>query len=160
MRDETDNAESQRRDAGTDAATSEGDRLPVRIIYMTPEGEIIGSQEDVQRLLDERNNRICNARGITREHLERERAFGPACACGDASRVRELLDLGVNPDWSGDMGETLVMVAARRGHAEVVRMLVESGVRVDAVDYLGWTAADYAESGGHTDVAEYLRSIR
>jgi hypothetical protein len=159
MEDTKDNAEAERPSNPDDGAVADATPLRIRIKYVAPGGGFIGWEDDVQRLLEERNRRICEARGITREQLERVRALRPACMSGDVEQVRELLGSGIDPNEHGDIGETLLMVTARRGHTDVVQCLIEFDARPDAVDYLGWTAVDYAVEGGHLDLAEFLRAL-
>lgn len=85
--------------------------------------------------------------------------------------VRALLHLGADPNASGELGVTALMVAARHGHREVVDELLPvrrgpggtddaaAAANVDAIDSFGNTAAHYAMSGGHEPLARRLSPL-
>jgi outer membrane protein assembly factor BamB len=57
-----------------------------------------------------------------------------AARTGDATRVRQLLEAGVDPDTEFREGGTALIFAAQRGHAEVVRLLLDHGADPRAKD--------------------------
>jgi ankyrin repeat protein len=59
---------------------------------------------------------------------------------GGAERLGEYLGAGLSPNLTNDKGDTLLILAAYRGHAETVRVLVEHGADVARVNDRGQTA--------------------
>ena len=55
-----------------------------------------------------------------------------ACAAGNADYVRELVELGGDPNAATDDGATPLLLAASKGHLQVSRVLVELGANVHA----------------------------
>ena len=60
-----------------------------------------------------------------------------AAARGDRDAVLLLLDAGMDPDLTGDMGCTPLHEAAGNGHREVAEMLISRGARTDSVNEFG-----------------------
>ena len=75
---------------------------------------------------------------------------------GDIGAVRYFLHKGTNVDVAGAGGETLLIIAASRGYAELVEVLVKAGARVDRTDDFGRTALSLAADQGHYAVIERL----
>ncbi len=59
---------------------------------------------------------------------------------GDAERLGEYLAAGLTPNLTNDKGDTLLILAAYRGHPETVRTLVEHGADVGRANDRGQTA--------------------
>jgi ankyrin repeat protein len=59
---------------------------------------------------------------------------------GDAERLGEYLDSGLSPDLTNDKGDTLLILAAYRGHPEAVRVLLEHDADVTRANDRGQTA--------------------
>jgi|GEM_PF-2365874 len=86
-------------------------------------------------------------------------AFG-----GDASKVRYLLEKGVNvnararPSMKGEIssGVTALITASVRGHLDTVQVLLEHGADVNAQDNTGSTALILAACYGHADIVRAL----
>ena len=70
-----------------------------------------------------------------------------AVKAGDTESVEDLLDKGVPIDTKGDMGMSLLHLAAEGGHVTTMRLLIRRGCGVDSVDSvreftpLHWSAA-------------------
>ena len=84
-----------------------------------------------------------------------------AAARGDITRVRILLDQGVNPDCiiSSDphRGTTALYMAAQHGHLDVVDLLLRHGARIDAYKHATRaTPLHAAATQGHREVAAML----
>lgn len=62
-----------------------------------------------------------------------EEAFCDAAEAGKTSVVKELLDLGVNPN-ARKFGSSAITVASRRGHKSVVRLLLDRRVSPSSLD--------------------------
>jgi hypothetical protein len=56
-------------------------------------------------------------------------------------------------EWRSDKGETALMMACLRGHADLARKLVARGADVNQT---GWTPLHYAATGGHIPIMEML----
>ena len=88
----------------------------------------------------------------------REKTKGPAIVmAAKVASFRSLALLAVAPgidlEATDESGQTVLMMAAIKGHEPSVKLLLERGARVDSD---GWTALHYAASGGHTGVARML----
>src|SRR3954467_9512489 len=59
---------------------------------------------------------------------------------GDAERLGEYLAAGLTPNLTNDKGDTLLILAAYRGHPEAVRVLIEHGADVTRANDRGQTA--------------------
>jgi photosystem II stability/assembly factor-like uncharacterized protein len=65
---------------------------------------------------------------------DRADAFSEAARRGDAAKVKELLDTGVNVDTKFRYDRTALSFAADRGHVDVVKLLIERGADINAKD--------------------------
>jgi ankyrin repeat protein len=59
---------------------------------------------------------------------------------GEAARLAEYLDAGLSPNLTNDKGDTLLILAAYRGHPETVRVLLDHGADVTRANDRGQTA--------------------
>lgn len=86
-----------------------------------------------------------------------EEAFCDAAEAGKTSVVKELLDLGVNPN-ARKFGSSAITVASRRGHKSVVRLLLHSRASPSSLD--GWPSNSIplhqAIRNGNVDTAALL----
>ena len=73
--------------------------------------------------------------------------------------VKELHDEGVDATTTWEDGITPLMVASKRGHAEVVAKLLEKEARVNETANNGTTALMRAAVWGHADMVEQLLEI-
>jgi ankyrin repeat protein len=129
---------------------------------------------------------------LTFSHSLRAQSFEEllrAVEADDASTVSALLSKGLDPNTTDAEGNTLLMLAARQGYADLVKVLIgwkASPVRrnpygdtplmaaclggyLDAAKLLvaagapvngpGWTPLHYAAYEGHADVVEYLLGV-
>jgi hypothetical protein len=79
---------------------------------------------------------------------------------GWASGVQTAARKGVPLDEPDEMGETALMHASSKGHAEVVKVLLLHGVDAGAVSSLGQTAIEIAYARGHGDIVALLQKER
>ncbi len=66
---------------------------------------------------------------------------------------------GLNPtnvDTRDGAGNTLLILAAERGYADLVELLVEKKAKLDAMNPVGHTALNHAVYFGHDDVVRFL----
>ena len=75
---------------------------------------------------------------------------------GNGSKVRELLDLGVNPNMKNDEGNTALILASENGHSETVRELLNRGADIDVQGDRGTTALISASGKGHSETVRAL----
>ena len=73
--------------------------------------------------------------------------------------MRIVLVHGASVDWQNNYGDTALIMANRKGHADVVRLLLERGASVDLQDNDGNTALIMANWKGHTDVPASCLSV-
>ncbi|WAX81115.1 ankyrin repeat domain-containing protein [Streptomyces sp. KMM 9044] len=76
-----------------------------------------------------------------------------------SGRTEELVayvDAGVPANLTNDRGDSLVMLAAYHGHADVVRALLERGADVDRINDRGQTPLAGAAFKGDTEVVKAL----
>jgi ankyrin repeat protein len=59
---------------------------------------------------------------------------------GEADRLGSYLESGLSPNLTNDKGDTLLILAAYRGHPETVRVLLEHGADVTRANDRGQTA--------------------
>ena len=95
------------------------------------------------------------ARGIDPNSVDAagDPALFIAARAGNAATVDVLLDAKANVDARNRFGDTPLMAAALRGHADVARKLRARGA---AVNGPGWTPLIYAATGGHEDLIRWL----
>lgn len=75
---------------------------------------------------------------------------------GDAVRLAAHVDAGVPVDLTDPAGNTLLMLGAYHGHADVVRVLIERGATVDALNDRGQSPLAGAVFKGEDDVVHAL----
>lgn len=74
---------------------------------------------------------------------------------GDVAALEEMLANGVSPDLLSQ-GESALMKAAWRGHADIVRLLLDAGASTEARNKYGNTPLHEAASTGSMKVMEML----
>jgi hypothetical protein len=86
---------------------------------------------------------------LTGEAVE-ARQLRDACRVGNMAVVRNMLDRGVNVEDTDSMKdfETVLMLAAQGGHAEVVGALLAAGASPNCATAAGWTALHRAAMWG------------
>ncbi|MCX5042285.1 ankyrin repeat domain-containing protein [Aldersonia sp. NBC_00410] len=75
---------------------------------------------------------------------------------GDATTLEAYLDAGVPVNLSNEKGDTLLMLGAYHGHAEVVRLLVGRDADVDRVNDRGQTPLAGAVFKGEDEIVAVL----
>ena len=75
---------------------------------------------------------------------------------GDAARLAAHVDAGVPVDLTDPAGNTLLMLGAYHGHADVVMVLIERGATVDALNDRGQSPLAGAVFKGEDDVVRVL----
>ncbi len=80
-----------------------------------------------------------------------------AATAGDLVRVKSLIAARADVNAKANDGETALMWASYKGHAEVVEALLAARADVNAKDQRGWTALKIAQVAGHTRMVKLLR---
>ncbi len=81
-----------------------------------------------------------------------------AARVGDATRVVEILDSGIEVDAKTNYQATALAFAAERGHLEVVKLLVERGADVNNRDtFYNASPLSWAVMGPHPEVVAFLK---
>ncbi len=78
---------------------------------------------------------------------------------GNIEDVKLLINKGadVNEIYNNKYQDhTTLMLAAKKGNAEIVRILLERGVELDRANKMGYTALVWASMYGHTDIVRLL----
>ena len=75
---------------------------------------------------------------------------------GEVSEVRQLLDLGVNPNTQDKHGRAALTRASQFGHTKIVETLLAAGAEVNLRDNYRGTALIFASQFGHTKIVETL----
>ena len=86
------------------------------------------------------------------------------CACEGRSywmeeTVKDLLDLGFNPNDCTMEGRTAMMSAAKGGHVAIVELLIYHGADVAATDNRGWSVIHYACQSGNRRLLYSLKRV-
>ena len=87
------------------------------------------------------------------------------CACEGGSlysmkrTVKDLLDLGFNPNDCSVEGRTAMMSAAEGGHVAIVEVLFHNGADVAAIDNNGWSVIHYACLSGNERLLYSLKRV-
>lgn len=80
-----------------------------------------------------------------------------AASAGDLTKVKKLLDAGVDVNAANRYGGTALAFAADKGHAAVVDLLLERGANVNAEDtFYGSTPLAWAVRHGHAAIVRSL----
>ena len=79
-----------------------------------------------------------------------------ACIDGNLAEVNRLIKDGANPNAVDKDGDTALMQAAWKGHAEIAKILLSAGANPDAARDDGTTALHVAAHYGYTEVAKVL----
>jgi len=82
--------------------------------------------------------------------------FLRAVTAGETSAATKLLDKGVDPDSADDSGNTVLMIAARQGDANMVSLLIRYKATVARRSAHGDTALNLAAFSGHLEVVKLL----
>ncbi len=77
----------------------------------------------------------------------------------DASRVRQLVGSGSNPDEVDDDGRTGLQIAAINGNLQIAAILIKASAHLDAKDKLGNTPLHYATDRGHVEMVQLLIDV-
>lgn len=76
---------------------------------------------------------------------------------GQTEAVQMYLDSGYTPNITSPRGDSLLIVAAYHGHADLVKIvLAQPGVPVDFQNKMGFTALTGASFKGYTDIMQQL----
>ena len=86
------------------------------------------------------------------------------CACEGRpywmeETVKDLLDLGFNPNDCTMEGRTAMMSAAQGGHVAIVELLIYHGADVAATDNRGWSVIHYACQSGNRRLLYSLKRV-
>ena len=80
-----------------------------------------------------------------------------AVSNGDIATVQACIAAGLQLDKYYEAGETLLVTAAKKGHAAIVKLLLEKGANVDQRDQqYGSTALMFAAENGHSETCKVL----
>ena len=83
--------------------------------------------------------------------------FLAAARKGDAAKVKELLDKGVDVNTKTQYGATALAYACDKGHIEVVKLLLEHGANVNVKDtFYGEVPIDWAISKDNVEIIKLL----
>ena len=82
---------------------------------------------------------------------ERNRRLQEAVRQDDPPRVKQLLEMGADPDMEGPIGPVL-LTALLLGHGTVARLLVEAGADINVSDDNGWTPLHWAAKAGDVEL--------
>ncbi len=71
--------------------------------------------------------------------------------------LAELIELGLDVDLLGDMGETPLHVACACDNLDAVKVLIQYGARLDTLSEFNRTPMDIALDRGSLQIQEYLQ---
>jgi len=75
---------------------------------------------------------------------------------GDTSALEQYLTAGIPPNLTNSKGDTLLMLAAYHGHAELVKLLLSKGADPNALNDRGQSPLAGAVFKGYSDVVRAL----
>jgi hypothetical protein len=75
---------------------------------------------------------------------------------GNAQQVRQILEMGIDPNQPGEAGLTPLMLAARSGQAMIVEDLLAAGADIGVTNADGQTARDLALGKGYPAIVTRL----
>lgn len=75
---------------------------------------------------------------------------------GKVNKVKELLELGHDPNQRDSDGWAPLLAASCEGQFQVVQFLLAFGAKVNIIDREGFTALHYAARFGHINVVQFL----
>ena len=75
---------------------------------------------------------------------------------GSVDTVRDLLDVGIDPESLDDERHTGLILASAGGHVQVLDELLNRGANEDAKDRDGYTGLMLAASRGHIDIVKKI----
>ncbi|MBI4844107.1 MAG: ankyrin repeat domain-containing protein [Nitrospirae bacterium] len=75
---------------------------------------------------------------------------------GATAQVRDIIEKGANVNTRDDDGETALIYAAQKEHADIVRLLIEAGADVNATTGGGFSALIYSARNGDTESVKLL----
>ncbi len=79
-----------------------------------------------------------------------------AARTGNLSKIRSLLEKGVDISYQDHNGQAALMVASSKGHKKVAQTLLSRGAKIDQKNNDGYTALISASHSGHTEVVQML----
>jgi serine/threonine protein kinase len=82
-----------------------------------------------------------------------------AAAEGRATRVKELIDAGAEPNEKNTEGQTPLMLAAANGNASLAALLIKLGAKLNEQDKQGRTPLMYAAQAGHVSVLQAFSEL-
>lgn len=91
-----------------------------------------------------------------KQSAEGTKALLAAIERGNAQQVRQILELGIDPDQPGEAGLTPLMLAARSGQAAIVEDLLAAGADMRRTAADGQTARDFALGKGYPAIVTRL----
>jgi uncharacterized protein len=80
-------------------------------------------------------------------------------ALNDASKVRQLVGSGSDPNQIDDEGRTGLQIAAINGNLQIAAILIKANAHLDLKDRLGNTALHYATDRNRIEMAQLLLDV-
>ena len=77
---------------------------------------------------------------------------------GRFQQLKQVLDLGVDPNSKDKYGNTLAIIGAQNGNKAIVKLALRYGGHLNMTNILGNTALHYCSEFGYVELAEYLMS--
>lgn len=82
--------------------------------------------------------------------------FAEAAENGDVTKVKELLEAGIDPNARDIVGTPVLVCAAWRGHLEIIELLLVGGANINDTDSSGGSALYVACREGYLEIVERL----
>ena len=77
---------------------------------------------------------------------------------GRFEELRQLLELGVDPNSKDKYGNTIVIIGAQNGNKQIVKLALRFGGHINMTNAAGNTALHYCSEYGYVDLGAYLMS--
>ncbi|MEZ0260789.1 MAG: ankyrin repeat domain-containing protein, partial [Alphaproteobacteria bacterium] len=82
-----------------------------------------------------------------------------AINCGDSKVVKDMLDLGVDPNYTDDYGRSFLYFAVLRGNRDAAEILLQKGAKVDLKARHDGTLLHLAAIKGSVEIAGMLLAL-
>ena len=126
------------------------------LISNAKEADLENNRLPLSPLFHKAQEVITEARLVDEKRQRELHELMNAATSGEVSKVKTLIENGVNPDAADSTGLTALMAASHSGKVEILELLLQAGVPIDTKDSSGYTALMFSCNSGRFSCARYL----